>query len=501
MTNLQSIRPLFVFDMANNHMGSIEHGLRIIREIHQVTKDFNFNFGFKLQYRHLDTLIHPEFKNRTDLKYIKRFSETRLEPEQMKKLKDEMMKLGFLTVCTPFDERSVDLIEEHDFNIIKIASCSFTDWPLIERIARTNKPIIASTAGSPLEDIDKVVAFFEHRQKDFALMHCVAIYPTPDSKLQLNQIELLRQRFPKVIVGYSTHERPGNYNAIKIAIGQGAGIFERHVGFPTQTIKLNAYSATPDQVRTWIEAAKQTFDMCGLSGKRPELREEAAELRALGRGVFARHRIINGERIGLADVFFALPTSEGQVTANDMSKYTEFHASSDIEVNAPLMSSNTIKTELREKVYSIVQRVRDFVMQSGVVVPHQVDVEISHHYGIDLFEEYGLTIFTVVNREYCKKLLVLIPGQKHPEQFHKVKEETFHVLYGDVWINLDGNIRQCKVGDVVTVDRGVRHSFGTEKGAVIEEISSTHYTNDSSYTDPAIMKNNHRKTLLLAWLN
>jgi sialic acid synthase SpsE/quercetin dioxygenase-like cupin family protein len=501
MTNFKSAGPLFVFDMANNHMGNFEHGLRIIREIHEVTKDFTFNFGFKLQYRDLDTFIHPDFKNRTDFKYIKRFSETRLRIDQLRMLKDEVEKLGFVTVCTPYDERSVDLIEEHDFDIIKVASCAFTDWPLLERIVKTDKYIIASTAGALLEDIDKVVSFFEHRGKDFALMHCVALYPTPDEHLQLNQIGLLKQRYPQVRIGYSTHESPDNVDAIKIAIAKGATILEKHIGVAIEGIRLNAYSATPEQIRRWLEAAYRAVEMCGNLSKRPESSEEMASLRSLRRGVFAKQPIQKGERIGLADVLLAMPTLKDQITANDMSKYTEFYAEANIEVNMPLLLSNTRRGESREKVYNIVQRVKELVRKSGVIVPPKVDLEISHHYGIDRFDEYGLTMVTVVNREYCKKLLILLPGQKHPEQYHESKEETFHILYGTVLLTLNENVRQCQPGEVVTIDRGVKHSFGTETGAVIEEISSTHYVDDSSYTDPAIMQNKYRKTLLTYWFD
>jgi sialic acid synthase SpsE/D-lyxose ketol-isomerase len=499
---LKSSLPLFVFDIANNHMGSVEHGLRIIRQIGEITGEFPFKFGFKLQYRNLDTFIHPDYKSRTDFKYIKRFSETRLKPDDLKLLKDEITKSGFLTVCTPFDESSVDLLEEHDFDIIKIASCSFTDWPLWERIAKTDKPIVASTAGVSLEDIDKVVAFLEHRQKDFALMHCVAEYPTPKEHLNLGQIELLKNRFPQAVIGYSTHESPDNIDAIRIAIGSGAGIFEKHVGIPTEEFNINAYSATPAQVRDWLEAARQTFEMYGVTVKRmPFGQKELTELHSLQRGVFAKREILTGERIRVDDVFFAIPTIDRQITANDMSKYTEFYAGVDIPKNAPVLTSNTDKKEVREQIYDIIGQVRRLISKSGVVVPPKVDVEVSHHYGIDRFSEFGLTIFTIVNREYCKKLLILLPGQQHPEQYHKQKEETFHVLYGDVWINLNGKVRQCELGEVVTVDRGVKHSFGTNTGAVIEEISSTHYVDDSCYTDQAIMQNEYRKTLLTYWLD
>lgn len=501
MSNLYD-KPLFIFEMANNHMGDVEHGLKIISEIHKVSKGFDFHLGFKLQYRHLDTFIHSDFKNREDFKYVKRFSGTRLDPDQLRLLKDEMKALRFFTICTPFDEQSVDLVEEHDFDIVKISSCSFTDWPLLERIVKTDKPIIASTAAASLEDIDKVVSFFEHREKDFALMHCVAEYFTPDAHLQLNQIGLLKQRYPQISIGYSTHEDPNNVDAIKMAIAAGATIFEKHVGVPTEQACLNAYSATPEQIRRWLEAASRAFEACGVLGRRPEFSEkETANLRFLRRGVFAKLPIQKGKKIELTDVFFAIPTLEGQITANDMSKYTKFYAATDIQLNAPLLSSNTTRKELREKVYDIVQRVKHFLRTSGVVVPPRVNLEISHHYGIDNFYEYGLTMMTVVNREYCKKLIVMLPGQKHPEQYHEVKEETFHILSGDAWLSLGGKVRKCQTGEVIVIEKGTKHSFGTESGVVIEEISSTHRVEDSFYTDPTIGKNKCRKTILTYWLD
>lgn len=67
-------KPLFIFEMANNHQGKIEHGKAIIREISKVCSEFNeFKFAFKFQYRDLDTFIHPAYKNRLDIKNVKGF--------------------------------------------------------------------------------------------------------------------------------------------------------------------------------------------------------------------------------------------------------------------------------------------------------------------------------------------------------------------------------------------------------------------------------------------
>jgi sialic acid synthase SpsE len=213
-------QPLFIFEMANNHMGSLEHGLNMIRAFADTARPFKFQFAFKFQFRNLDTFIHPDFKSRMDLKYVKRFSETKLTKEQFQLLKNSLSANGFISICTPFDEPSVDRIEEMEFDIIKIASCSFTDWPLLERIVQTDKPIIASTAGATLDEIDKVVSFFQNRKKQFALMHCVGEYPTKPDTLNLNQIDLLKLRYPGVTMGYSTHEEPDNIESVQIAGGR-----------------------------------------------------------------------------------------------------------------------------------------------------------------------------------------------------------------------------------------------------------------------------------------
>ena len=142
---------LFVFEIANNHMGDVNHGRRIIRDFSAVAKEFaNFRFAFKLQYRDLDTFIHPRCRGREDVLYIKRFEETRLTRADFDALIAEMRANGVLTMATPFDERSVDVIEEQNLDFIKVASCSFNDWPLLERIVLSDLPIIASTAGAKL---------------------------------------------------------------------------------------------------------------------------------------------------------------------------------------------------------------------------------------------------------------------------------------------------------------------------------------------------------------
>ena len=287
-----------------------------------------------------------------------------------------------------------------------------------------------------------------------------------------------------------------------MAIAKGASLFEKHVGVPTGTISLNAYSANPGQIRRWLEGAQNTLEVCGEVGRRPEAAAgEVASLSALRRGVFARKSISPGEKLEATNIFLAFPPSENQLTANDLSKYTDFHAQVPIQPQAPILLPEVQKTDKHKKIYNIVQRVKEVVKNSGILPPNQVDLEISHHYGLDKFEEYGLTMLTIINREYCKKLMILLPGQQHPEQYHTSKEETFHILYGQVNTDLDGVQQTFAPGEVLTIERGVRHSFSSPTGAVIEEISSTHAGSDSYYTDPKIGQNRQRKTFITYWLD
>lgn len=496
------MKPLFVFEMANNHMGDAEHGVRTIRAIREACRGFEdcFDFAFKLQYRDLDTFIHASMRGRDDIKYIKRFEETRLADQAFRTLVGEMQAQGMRTVCTPFDERSVDRIDEHGIDTIKIASCSFSDWPLLERIAASTKPVIASTAGATLEEMDNVVSFFMHRNKDFTLMHCVAEYPTPDEALQLNQIELLRKRYPDCRIGYSTHESPDNTVAVMLALAKGATVFEKHVVLPTERYAANAYSANPQQIGAWLAAARRALAICGESGRYVPSRTERDSLHSLRRGVFATRDIPAGTELDAGMVEFAFPPASGQVTANEWSKYSRFVAREPIATGKPVLHDQVTECCLRQQVLDAVTAVKALLKAGNIVVPGKSDLEISHHYGMERFAEYGLTMVTVVNREYCKKLLVMLPGQTHPEQYHQQKEETFVILHGDLTLWLDGEERTASAGDVITVARGVHHRFHTRGGAVFEEISSTHYQDDSFYTDPAIAENKRRKTWLTYWM-
>lgn len=494
-------KPLFTFEMANNHQGDVSHGIKIIREIREVTKKYDeyFDFAFKFQYRDLDTFIHDDYKNRTDIKNVKRFQDTRLTEEEFIQLKNEVSSLGMYTMCTAFDEKSVERIVNHGYDILKIASCSFGDWPLMEEMAKSGLPIIASAAGASEETVDRVVTFFKHRGINLALLHCVAEYPTPNEHLEMNQIDYYKKRYKNLKIGFSTHEDPNNFEPVKVAVSKGAVIFEKHVGVPTEEITLNGYSANPSQVEKWLEAALETFKMCGAVGKRYEPKQkELDDLAALQRGVFAKRDIEPGESIDRSNSYFAFPCQKGQLLAKDMSKYMSVIAGEGrIKANKCVMLSNVKTKDNTARVQGILYEAMKLLKESNVVVPVDSTCQISHHYGIDRFEETGVIMIDCLNREYCKKILVVLPGQAHPVHMHKKKEETFTVIYGTLDVVCDGEKKSVSRGQSVVVERGVNHSFVSETGCVFEEISTTHYVDDSYYEEPEKLCDPRKTTVYL----
>ena len=136
---------LYIFELANNHQGSVAHGLKIIEMVAQIARKHQIKAAVKLQLRDLDTFIHPDYKGRTDVKHIGRFESTRLSMDEFRQLINAIRDHGLLTVATPFDEQSVQTCQALNVQVLKLASCSATDWPLISAMINAKKPVIAST--------------------------------------------------------------------------------------------------------------------------------------------------------------------------------------------------------------------------------------------------------------------------------------------------------------------------------------------------------------------
>lgn len=501
MQNRFDFRGLYVLDMANNHQGQLDHALRIVEEHGKEVAKHGAKAALKFQFRHFETFIHPAHKSGSSNKHIPRFLANALSDEDFAKLTDAVRQAGMLTMATPFDEESVDLIEKLNIDIIKIASCSARDWPLLEKAARYNRPLIVSTGGLTLAEIDDVVSFLEHRSVDFAMMHCVSVYPTPPEHLQLNQITTLKQRHPRITVGFSTHEDPADTRPVMVAIAKGAEMLERHIGVVTDKISLNAYSSTPEQTDAWIAAANIARVMCGATTRPVSIPSEQESLKSLKRGVFAARDLQAGEALARESVYFAMPMTEGQLTS-DLWK-------PGITLLQPMAKDGSIMNDVVQRpalppkhlLIDAIHEIKSMLNEARIFLPVDFKLEFSHHYGIEQFMQTGAVLIDCINREYCKKLVIQLPGQAHPNHFHKRKEETFHILAGQLELVLEGRLRVLYPGDLQLIPQGAWHSFSSSTGVIFEEVSTTHHNDDSFYEDKLINERGRdfRKTTVKQW--
>ena len=496
---------LFVLDLANNHQGSVEHGLKIIKECGKVVREHSIRATMKFQFRQYDTFIHPDHVEGSDNIHIPRFLSTQLTREEWKILLSAVKDEGMLTMCTPFDNESVPVILDMDFDIIKVASCSAKDWPLLEEIARASKPVIASTGGLTLDDIDNMVSFFNHRGTQLALMHCVSIYPIPTKDFHLNHIDTLKSRYTDLTIGWSTHEDQNEVAPVQIAVAKGAKIFERHVGYETKDVKLNLYSSTPQQLDKWFEAYKYAVDLCGskIDGHdRPITDIERESLEGLQRGVFVKKEVKKGVLLSIDDVYFAMPFVPGQISSESWVD-GGIKVNKSFKVNEAIFPNDIViaKKTKNEVLKKSIHEVKAMLNQASIVLNSDFGIEFSHHYGAENFREVGALIIDCINRKYCKKLIVILPGQKHPSHYHKRKEETFQVLTGVFECVIDNHHRTMYPGETALVQPGVWHEFWSKDGCIVEEVSTTHYNDDSIYNDKKIndLERSDRKTVVKNW--
>lgn len=311
---------LFVLELANNHWGMVQRGLRIVNEFATIVRFNNVRAAIKLQFRDVQSFIHKDFRDRTDIRYIQKTVATRMSDEDFVLLVNGIRQAGCIPMATPFDERSVDLCVNLGIEIIKVASSDINDWILIEKIAKTRKPVIVSTGGSSLKDIDDLVKFFGNRNIPLAINHCVAMYPTEDWQLELSQIDFLKERYPDLVIGLSTHEHNDWTSSILIAYAKGARTFERHIDIDDGQHPVSPYCSQPHQIDEWFKAWQKVREMCGGS---PDQRRSISPLETdyldrLVRGVYAKRDLPAGHALSDDDVYLAIPLQRGQISCREL---------------------------------------------------------------------------------------------------------------------------------------------------------------------------------------
>lgn len=335
---------LFVLELANNHWGKLERGLKIINDFADVVAANGVKASIKLQFRDVDSFVHKDFRDREDVRYIKKTLATQMPWEQLREMVEATRAKGMLTMVTPFDEVSVDKCVEFGVDILKIASSDIRDKTLLRKIASTGKPVIASSGGAAEHHIDNLVSFFTSQGIPFALNHCVSLYPSEDSDLELNQIDYLKARYPGITVGLSTHEQRDWHDSILIAYGKGARTFERHIDIDYEGVPVSPYCTKPEQADVWFKAFNKAKEMCGGPGtvRREVPAGEREYLDALVRGVYAKRDLPAGHVLTMDDVYLAVPLLHGQISTREFEGGEKLQAP--LQADAPLLLEEVAAT-------------------------------------------------------------------------------------------------------------------------------------------------------------
>jgi len=198
--------------------------------------------------------------------------------EQWKGLAQHAAERGLLFLSSPFSIEAADLLERMGVPAWKVASGEVVNFPMLEKMLATRKPILLSAGMSPWNELDKVVAFIENGNTPLALFQCTTAYPCPPEEIGLNVMDEMRARYA-VPVGLSDHS--GKIYAGLAAASLGANMIEVHV-----TLSRNLFgpdgpaSLTPVELAQlvegvrFIEAVLQSpVDKNQAANQRSELRQ------------------------------------------------------------------------------------------------------------------------------------------------------------------------------------------------------------------------------------
>jgi len=263
----ESESPFIIAEIGNNHNGNIDNAIELIK----IAKDIGVD-AVKFQVKNIEQsfakeLLDSPYVNENSFGKTYREHKEALEfsKHQLTEIYEFSKKLGIICFSTPFDTSSVDLLESINNPIYKISSFHVTDLPLIEKIAKTDKPIIMSTGMSSIEEIDKAVELIRNHNDQLVLLQCTSCYPTNDEDVNLSVIPSLRKRYDCPI-GYSGHER--GIAICTSAVALGACVIERHFTLD-RTMKGpdHASSIEPIGMKDIVTRSRKIFNSLGNPNK------------------------------------------------------------------------------------------------------------------------------------------------------------------------------------------------------------------------------------------
>ena len=226
------------------------------------------------------------------------------------KLAKECDGLGLMFLSTPFDVDCIDWLDEL-VPMFKVASADITNFPLLERVGRTKKPVLLSTGASTISEIEEAkLCLTNNGSPEVAILHCTLSYPTTADSANVAAIAHLQQSFPTCPIGYSVHTVPADsFVSIAAAFVLGARIIEKHFTYDKSLPGNDHYHAFDDEdFRRLRKELDQLQLLLGDRQKEVLPSEQAARIHAR-RSVVACETIPEGTRIAESMLDMKRPAS------------------------------------------------------------------------------------------------------------------------------------------------------------------------------------------------
>jgi N-acetylneuraminate synthase/sialic acid synthase len=311
-TRISDDGPCYVIaEIGHNHQGSLEKARDLIRTAADCGVD-----AVKFQKRDNRTLYTRAFydspydnENSFGPTYGAHREALELGREEWVELRRFAREVGVGFVAAAFDVPSADLLAELEIDAFKFASGDLLNVPLLRHVAGLGKPLLLSTGGGTLGDVDRAVEAILPSNGELAVLHCTASYPAEVEDLNLRAIETLRERYPDLVIGYSDH-----HNGIAMALIAyllGARVLEKHFTLNHAWKGTDhALSLMPEGLRKLVRDLRRAPVALGDGDKRPLPSEEPA-LRKMGKQLVAARDLDPGHVLTTADVAVKSPAEGG----------------------------------------------------------------------------------------------------------------------------------------------------------------------------------------------
>ena len=217
-----------IAEIGINHNGSFDKAIQYIKSAAESGADavkfqtFNPEKMYSIYTQSLMEKGDCSYKSRKEIDFFNKFVFSESQTADLKQYADEC---GVLFFSAPFDDGSVDMLERVSVPLYKIASSECTHKRLLEKIAKTKKPVIISTGMTDLEDVMRAIEILKNGCSKIAVLHCVSLYPVSYDKMNLSRINKIIEK-TGCTAGFSDHSP--DIDMALLSIGVGARIIEKH---------------------------------------------------------------------------------------------------------------------------------------------------------------------------------------------------------------------------------------------------------------------------------